>query len=69
MKSSSGINWSGGKVEATRTASTGCNMQCYNLLAKKNRQKVEAGVIFIKFGNNIGVDLLRGSEPQRGVGL
>ena len=60
MKGNSGINWSEGKVEATGTASTGCNTQCYNLLAKKNRQKVEAGVIFIKFGNNIGVDLLSG---------
>ena len=49
MKGNSGINWSEGKVEATGTASTGCNMQWDNRLAGKNRQKVEARVIFIKF--------------------
>ena len=56
MKGNPGINWSGGKVEATGPASTGCNMQCYNRLAGKNRQKVEAGVIFIKILCNYTLD-------------
>ena len=43
-------------MEANGTASTGCNMQCYNRLAGKNRQKVEAGVIFIKFLCNYTLD-------------